>query len=310
MSIELPAGFTWCAPKWSDAEAINDLICQCDIADYGEPDFSVADLHSDWRREGFELERDSWLVSAPDGTLAAYEYVWDTGEHVRLEPTTCVHPRYRGRGIEEALIARAEEYTRTTAEAKTIQWIVNADHRAVTERFEQRGYHTTRHDLVMEISMVEPPPSPAIPAGVVLRPFVGGQDERAVWACTQEAFRDARGHQDLAFEAWQQGFMEHADWSAELSCVAQDGDQIAGAAMVLKSFNGGWIRQLGVRRPWRKRGLGLAMLHQIFGNMYDLGVRRVGLGVDADSLTGATRLYERAGMSVKSHFVRYEKEMV
>lgn len=310
MNIELPEGFTWRVPIPDDAQVITDLICQCDIADYGEPDFSVADLHSDWRRDGFELERDSWLVSAPDGTLVAYACVWDTRDHVRLDPTTCVHPKYRGRGIEASLIARAEEYTRTIAEAKTVQWIVNADHRAVTDRFEQRGYHTTRHDLVMEINMAEPPPPPALPAGIVLRSFVRAQDERAVWACTQEAFRDARGHKDLEFEAWRQGFMEHADWSAELSCVAQDGDRIAGAAMVLNSSNGGWIRQLGVRRPWRKKGLGLAILLRIFGNFYARGVRRIGLGVDADSLTGATRLYERAGMRVKNHFVRYEKDIV
>jgi GNAT superfamily N-acetyltransferase len=72
---------------------------------------------------------------------------------------------------------------------------------------------------------------------------------------------------------------------------------------------GGWIRQLGVRRPWRKKGIGLAILHHIFGKFYARGVTRVGLGVDAQSLTGATRLYERAGMHVKNHFARFEKEI-
>ena len=65
--------------------------------------------------------------------------------------------------------------------------------------------------------------------------------------------------------------------------------------------------RLGVRRPWRKKGIGLAILHRIFGEFYSRGVRIVGLGVDAESLTGATRLYQRAGMSVKNHYVRYER---
>ena len=49
-----------------------------------------------------------------------------------------------------------------------------------------------------------------------------------------------------------------------------------------------WVNQLCVRRPWRRRGLGLAMLHHCFGEFYRRGKQRVGLGVDATSLTNAT----------------------
>jgi ribosomal protein S18 acetylase RimI-like enzyme len=34
---------------------------------------------------------------------------------------------------------------------------------------------------------------------------------------------------------------------------------------------------------------------------------RVGLGVDAENLTGAVRLYERAGMTVERRFDIYQK---
>jgi mycothiol synthase len=53
----------------------------------------------------------------------------------------------------------------------------------------------------------------------------------------------------------------------------------------------------------------MALLLHAFGEFYRRGVRTVGLGVDAQSLTGATRLYERAGMSVIAQFERYEKEL-
>jgi ribosomal protein S18 acetylase RimI-like enzyme len=52
----------------------------------------------------------------------------------------------------------------------------------------------------------------------------------------------------------------------------------------------------GVRRPWRRRGLGLALLRRAFGEFQRRGERLVQLGVDAASPTGATRLYERVGM--------------
>jgi ribosomal protein S18 acetylase RimI-like enzyme len=71
----------------------------------------------------------------------------------------------------------------------------------------------------------------------------------------------------------------------------------------------GWVGTLGVRRPWRKRGLGLALLRYSFNEFYRRGIRKVGLGVDAQNLTGALRLYEGAGMHVHQTFDQYEKEL-
>ena len=122
-----------------------------------------------------------------------------------------------------------------------------------------------------------------------------------------EAFRDHRGTSEMGFEEWASGFFDHPDWSAALSPVVERENQIVAAAMVFDYSNGGWVRSLGVRRAARKKGLGLAMLYQIFQWSKARGKTKVGLGVDAESLTGATRLYERAGMHIKTHFVRFEK---
>ena len=53
-----------------------------------------------------------------------------------------------------------------------------------------------------------------------------------------------------------------------------------------------------MRRPWRRRGLGLALLLHSFRDFAARGATRVGLGVDAENTTGAVGLYERAGMHV------------
>jgi ribosomal protein S18 acetylase RimI-like enzyme len=71
----------------------------------------------------------------------------------------------------------------------------------------------------------------------------------------------------------------------------------------------GWVGTIGVRRPWRKKGLGLALLRHTFGEFYKRGMTTIGLGVDAANITGATRLYQRAGMHVASEFALYEKEL-
>ncbi len=68
-----------------------------------------------------------------------------------------------------------------------------------------------------------------------------------------------------------------------------------------------WVNILAVRRPWRRQGLGMALLRQAFGEFYRRGIRQVALGVDAENITGATRLYARAGMRVTRQYARYEK---
>ena len=64
-----------------------------------------------------------------------------------------------------------------------------------------------------------------------------------------------------------------------------------------------------MRRPWRKRGLGEALLLHAFNEFYKRGMLTIGLGVDASNPTGATRLYQKVGMTVAVEDVLYEKEL-
>jgi mycothiol synthase len=62
---------------------------------------------------------------------------------------------------------------------------------------------------------------------------------------------------------------------------------------------------LGTRRPWRRRGLAKALLYASFNEIRARGKPRAVLGVDAENPTGATRLYEGAGMRVLSESAAY-----
>jgi ribosomal protein S18 acetylase RimI-like enzyme len=92
-----------------------------------------------------------------------------------------------------------------------------------------------------------------------------------------------------------------------------DGEEITGLCLCRRrdweDSDMGWVDVLGVRRRWRRQGLALAMLHFAFDKFRRMGKLRAGLGVDANSLTGATRLYEKAGMHVAREFYTYEKEL-
>jgi mycothiol synthase len=74
-------------------------------------------------------------------------------------------------------------------------------------------------------------------------------------------------------------------------------------------FGGGFVGALGVRKPWRGRGIGMALLRRAFAEYQRRGAPHVSLGVDAQNPTGATRLYERAGMRVMTEDVAFEKSL-
>jgi ribosomal protein S18 acetylase RimI-like enzyme len=100
----------------------------------------------------------------------------------------------------------------------------------------------------------------------------------------------------------------HADFDPSLWIIAWDGNQIAGYSLCRFRMGIGWVGSLGVRRPWRKHGLGMALLLQSFHEFHQRGMNTIGLGVDASNPTGATRLYQKAGMNITAEYVIYEKE--
>jgi ribosomal protein S18 acetylase RimI-like enzyme len=152
---------------------------------------------------------------------------------------------------------------------------------------------------------------------VTIRSFVPGQDDEGFAVAMQEGFRDHWGFVETPLEDdlrdWR-AFMENTPhFDPELFLLAMDGARVAGTLCgIAQPGEGppkGWIFGLCVLRPWRRRGLAQAMLLHSFGQLYARGMWCIGLGVDADSLTGATRLYEKVGMHVERRHEMWEKEL-
>lgn len=89
--------------------------------------------------------------------------------------------------------------------------------------------------------------------------------------------------------------------------MATEDGEAAGAVFCAPQHDGYLIEWLAVRRPWRQRGLGLALLLESFRRLREHGIRRASLVVDSESPTGATRLYERAGMHAERTYAVYRK---
>jgi mycothiol synthase len=167
---------------------------------------------------------------------------------------------------------------------------------------EARGYRLARSSYHMAIDLRAEPPPPPLPDGIGLRRYGEAQDAEILRAALNEAFADDWHWHDVSPANFREFYLRARGFDPDLWLLAEDGAELAGFVLAYPERVGdegfGWIGTLGVRKPWRRRGLGEALLRAAFRELYLRGRRRVGLGVDAENVTGALRLYERVGMHV------------
>jgi mycothiol synthase len=308
----LAPGYTIRHPELADLYAVHAVIVASEIEEFGESEgFSLDELAGDWTQ--LDLGRDAWVAIAPDGGFAGYGYV-QARRHVRLDVEVYVHPAHYGRGIGTMLVrlaeARAKEHVPLAPPGTRVvvnNWInaLNADARSLLER---EGYAPVRYFFRMEIDFSEEPAAASWPAGVTVRSTGEDEDLRPFYETSEEAMADHWGHVPRSYEEWRER-RTRSNFDPSLWFLALDDEEPAGAVLGSVADGIGWIDALMVRRSWRRRGLGSALLTHAFRELYGRGMRRMALGVDAENPTGATRLYERAGMHIGQQYATYSKEL-
>jgi mycothiol synthase len=302
MSSSLPEGFRVRPATVEDAPAINELVIAVDTAVQGWSDATEAELVDWWRLT--DLAGNSWVVE--DDSLAAYAVAIPHGESA--ETDAFVHPAKTGLGLGSWLLRRGEERARELGFPTALTWCLapDTDARAL---FERSGYREVRRFYRMLVEHDREPLAPEWPEGFRVSTFEP-TDGPAFHAALDEAFAEEWNFVPEPFEHWAERRINVPDFDPTLWFVAREGDEIAGVLRGDPDRAGaGWVGAIGVRPLWRKRGLGLALLQHAFGEFYRRGQRRVGLGVDAQNPTGATRLYERAGMHVAYEAAAFKKEL-
>ncbi|HET9915200.1 MAG TPA: GNAT family N-acetyltransferase [Anaerolineales bacterium] len=312
----LAPGLKLRSTQWADLNSVAQLTLDVLTAD-GDPTFAMSpeEVEREWKTPGFELERDTWVVETAAGRIVGYEVFLEKHAHASLMGDGYVHPEYRGRGVGTTLLraldGRAREEIRLAEPGLRVflRNITSMRDTRARELHENEGYQSIRFSWHMEIDLDQAPRSPVWPAGIELRPFVLEAHNRAVFEADEEAFRDHWGHTPGTFEDWQHQVTGREDFDPSLWLIAWDGDEIAGYSLCRYRMGNGWVDALGVRRPWRKLGLGEALLLHSFAEFHQRGTRTIGLIVDSQNPSGATRLYQKVGMHATAEFVYYEKEL-
>lgn len=294
-------------PRDEDFEAMLELLNSSVRAAYGEDAYSADEVRTWLTSPTVDRERDIRLAEE-NGRLVGYVDVdLQRGAPVRWWSDVKARPDCDVATLLPELLRWAERRAR---EGILRVWTPTAVE-AVAKVFLTLGFRAVRHSYRMALELDPEPAPPTWPEGVSVRAF-RPSEERRVYEAVRETWLDTWEPMDDPFEEWAHWTLERESFDPSLWFLAFDGDELAGFSLCGPSetrVDTGWVFTLGVRRPWRRRGLGEALLRHSFTELGRRGFERVGLGVDAESPTGATRLYERVGMRVERQTDFYEKEL-
>lgn len=232
-----------------------------------------------------------------------------------------VDPYWQRRGIGGAILAWQEEKVRNRFAvegqvpplARTYMAEDNAGPRAL---FSVAGYEVVRYFNEMLRPLAELPDVPA-PAGVSIVPF-RRELGPTVRLAHNEAFADHWGSEPRTEQQW--GFLlDHELFRPDWSAVAVDSDtgDVAGYQMAMydperltkEGRREGYTEILGVRRPWRRRGVAPALLADAMTRFKAAGMDHACLDVDSENPTGALRLYEHMGYKPLRRTLAWDKTL-
>ena len=276
------------APTEDDALAVARLMSR-----HSPEPASEDQVRRDWSAPGFDLEHDARLHGSSYVAVDAFGdgRVW-IDVHGNPSPEMIEWGESRAREKGSRLLSGG--------------WISNE---ALLPELERHGFQPIRHSHRMRIDLSSPAPEPIWPEGIELRTFRPG-DERGFYETHQETFQDSWEPIEESYDEWAHWALEPSVLVPDLWFLARAGDEPVGLAICNPSPGApelGRVQVLGVRRPWRKRGVGRALLLHAFAEFRRRGLKGAVLGVDAESFTRANRLYENAGMHVAARFGIYEK---
>lgn len=317
-SEQAPDGFEIRDASAEDADVVAEIVNEVMVAETGMP-WTTAEEERD---ELTSPDRDPRLanvvlVERGGGAIGYVQFIPDVETPSPVTAFVYVRPRLWGQGLNAWLMHVAEGRARARSELEPAVLRVArfADNEPAERLFVALGYGPVRTFWMMRIALESPPPVARVPEGIVIRTFEPGRDEVPTYTALAEAFAEHWGGSYGSFEEWRHLRLdgEGSGFDPSLWFLALDGDEVVGAARCRerspRSDDTAEVAELAVRRPWRRRGIALALLHTAFGEFHRRGIPAAELGVDAENATGATHLYERAGMHVVLSWEFWEKQL-
>jgi mycothiol synthase len=292
-------------------------------ADGGEAYLSEQDLREEFSDPYHDFARGSIAIYDAAAMVGCGVLAWrstaDPVHDMRYEGG--VHPSYRGRGLGTDLLAWAEQAAVPLHEEHhpgrplVLSSGCLSTNAGAVALHEGRGYQAARWFHAMLRDLSAPLPEISVPPGIRI---VGYTPEMAEHArlVRNESFRDHWGSSDTSEQAWAHS-LASAAFRPRLSFLAYEGSEPLGLLIsheypAYQARTGRrelYVAIVGTRSAGRKRGIATALLATALSAARADGYDQASLGVDADSLTGAVRLYEQVGFTVHLTWTSYRKQL-
>jgi mycothiol synthase len=299
------------------------LLTAIQDADGGDEYYSEQDGRETFGRPDQDFANGSVAIY-DGGTMVGYGVLTsrseaDPAHDMRYEGG--VHPSYRGRELGGELLDWAEQAAvplhidRHPGRPLSLSSSCLSRNAEAVALHEQRGYQPVRwfHAMVRDLSAALP--DVVVPAGVRIAGYQQDMAEHARLV-RNESFRDHWGSTETSAENWAY-FLASDAFRPRFSFLAYEEHEPLGMLMSYEyeAYNAKrghrdlYISLVGARAPGRKRGIATALLTTAMSAARANGYDQASLGVDADSLTGAVRLYEHVGFTVAHTRIAYRKRL-
>ena len=285
------------APTLADVAAVVSVINRSSQERRSRDEVDAAAVEGWWTQPPpFDPAADA-VVAVRDGEIVGYGDIGD-----QANDGSVLWLDVRGEASAEVLAELERRALERRSPGGLVRAMADEQDGALAALLAERGYRRIRSSYRMGIDLTGKTFARAWPSGAVVRSAEEGVDEPLLYRLNEESFADHWGHTPTPYEEWLHWLRSMGVGDPSLWFVAEVAGSPAGVAICRPFDHGdpdcGWVSVLGVLREHRRTGLGSALLSHAFAELKRRGRLRVELGVDAESITGAVGLYERAGMRV------------
>lgn len=317
-------GAAWRPLTPGDAAAMSALQQACFEVDGGYR-ITPSEMRDEFDLYGEHADTDSIGAFTADGELVAM--AWNQAsssaatEH-RFFIFLFVHPDRRGRGVEDTLLEwiarRARARSADVADGLPSSLYRYGVYETMTDDLAlmgRHGYVPARYFTENARDLAQPIPDHSLPASLQARSWSEAVSADGL-AVHNASFMDHWGSQPTTAHAWKtlenEFFLPGASW------VVYDGERPVAYLkssqyphdFVDRGRTEAWIEGIGTARSHRGRGIASALLTMALLAFRDDGMEFACLGVDAESPTGANRLYERLGFVPEKRWMAFRKLLV
>lgn len=299
----------------ADAPGMLEILVASEAAEPADDHWDLVEVKETLALPALDVE--GGTVAALDGRQLigfGYLYVRAPGEKWTANLSGAVLPKYRRRGVGRVIIrtligqAQALRGQNQPSLAGELKIELRQGRHGAAAMAASQGFTVRRYFLDMSAELDASPhcQTSATVDGAHCRVWSPTDDESTRLAYNS-AFADHWGSSPEDPQSWRKLYAQSPAFRPALSRVAVRGHDVVSFVLVMefdsetaaRGYRSGYLDRIGTVPAARGRGIATALLDQTLTALKESGFRSAELGVDADSPTGAGRLYQRAGFTVQ-----------